>query len=424
MSEREAAGMRRLMRDLDEADWPAPELLARYASEPNALSEADKRQVERALARSKQVADELATLRGFDFSRLDADRTAEATSARAVPAAVAWLSARIWAHPPVWIALGAAALGLAYGLTRVERDRTPTRSPSPAPALAEALPPKSPSGPEAAPMPAATANEQALAQAQVPEPSPSSPEASPSPEAPRVAHADPNESPLREHEPEIEPTGKPAAEPETARRDEILLAMAMPDYQPAYGIEIQSAGDWIVRGGGQAEPRITLLTPDHVARSCSATPILHWSVDRLPTTGEFFLTIVDANDEPIVLDRALPRSTPTRLRRVDLSALGIELPADRVLRWSIALRDDDASAPRAFDFGWLRVETPEARIAQELPSRADATRAAGYAELGCYSEALEAALSARRAHPDSADAERAVARLAEQAGLTRDLLRD
>ena len=61
MSERDEAGLRRLKQDLDEADWPAPELLARYATEPNRLSEAEKRQVEHALASSPLVARSSAT---------------------------------------------------------------------------------------------------------------------------------------------------------------------------------------------------------------------------------------------------------------------------------------------------------------------------------------------------------------------------
>ncbi len=83
MTDREEAGLRRLKRDLEEADWPSPELLARYASEPNRLREDEKQAVERALASSRIVADELATLRSFDFSRLDADRRDEIAEAHA-----------------------------------------------------------------------------------------------------------------------------------------------------------------------------------------------------------------------------------------------------------------------------------------------------------------------------------------------------
>jgi hypothetical protein len=192
--------------------------------------------------------------------------------------------------------------------------------------------------------------------------------------------------------------------------------MVMPDYRPAYGLEPQTGADWIVRGGGDAAATIVALVPDHVARACSASPTLHWSLDRLPEHGSFFFTIVDADDEPIVLDRPLSRPERAGLQRLELAALSIELPEGRPLRWSIALRADEASAPTAFDFGWLRVEKPEATPAAALAERSDANRAAGYAELGCYSEALDAALIARAGHPGDAAPEQAVAKLAEQAG--------
>lgn len=402
MSEREEAGMRRLMRDLDEADWPAPELLARYATEPNRLSEEEKQKVERALATSSIVADELATLRGFDFARLDADRDEARDGAE--PAAIRRFFARWLARPQVWVALTAAALMLAYGLSQSARDGQPVPSPAPTPQLA-----RSPQPPTPAEAPIATQPEPESAIAPAPEPAAALARAEERPEERAVEVAE-------------TPSPAPADERPASPPDEILLAMAMPDYRPAYGVEVESSGEWIVRGTDPGAPHITLLAPAHVVRSCTPTPILHWSLDRVPATGRFFLNVVDAQDEPIVLDRPLEFPTRAGLQRLDLAALGVRLPAGPVLRWSIALREDEDSAPHAFDLGWLRVEEPDAAGASDLAARGEESLAAGHAVLGCYAEALESALRVRAAHPDLADAERGVARLAEQAGFSVELL--
>ncbi|MBK7950949.1 MAG: DUF928 domain-containing protein [Deltaproteobacteria bacterium] len=420
MSERDEAGLRRLKRDLDEADWPAPELLARYATEPNRLSELEKQTVERALAASPLVADELATLRGFDFAKLDADRRPGTESAGipladglASPAGLAGLVRRWLARPPVWAA-AAALLALTFWLAQAQRGDAPTAPTADptntTPQLVENTPePAAESGPEPTEIdPSGGARDGSGTQI--------------------VAEAAgrPSEAPTESRNPAPTPTPSPrgeAAPDASAAQGEILLAMAMPDYRPAYGVESMAQGEWIVRGGDDAPARITVLAPDHVVRACSPGPILHWSLDRVPGSGDFFLTIVDAQDEPVVLDRRLARPARPGLQRTDLAALGIALPSGGTLRWSIALREDEASPPGTFDFGWLRVEVPDAAAA-DPSTRGDASRSADYAALGCYAESLEAALRARASHPKDPAPERAVEALARRAGFDPALARE
>ncbi len=216
----------------------------------------------------------------------------------------------------------------------------------------------------------------------------------------------------------------PGRRAKSRAKTEVLLAMAMPDYRPAYGVEAQAGSEWIVRGAEVAESKIAVLAPDHVARACSASPVLHWSIDRVPGRGELFLTIVDADDEPVVLDQKIARPARAGLQRLDLATSSIALPIGRTLRWSVALREEEAGAPSAFDFGWLRVEALDAGTAATLAARGDDHRAAGYAELGCYSEALEAALALRAKHPEDPAPQRAVAKLAAQAGFDARLARE
>lgn len=413
MSEREERGLRRLKQDLDEAEWPAPELLARYATEPNRLTALEKQTVERALAASPLVADELATLRGFDFSKLDADRRAEPGIA-----AIGLVGRlRVWLlQPPVWVAV-AALVALGFWLAQTRRGDLPTAPVEPAPQLAERTPGPSTSGvPDVPNVPAVPTVPDATIRGEA-APEPANPEAA-APEtlvADRAPEAGPAPSATSDARP-IAEEGSEAPAPSPAPRDEVLLAMAMPDYRPAYGVEPMDGGAWIVRGGEDAKVRIRLLAPDHVARACSPQPTLHWSLDRLPATGDFFLSIVDEQDEPVVADRPLARPTRAGRQTLALDALGVALPSGRTLRWSIALRADEYAAPEAFAFGWLRAAPPSAEEAAALAARGEAGRSAGYAELGCYAEALDAALAMRARHTDDPEPAKAVEQLARQAG--------
>ena len=95
-----------------EHGFPAPELLARYVTAPNALSEEERMEVESAAARFPAVADELDTLRGFDFRALDADLQENTTKSAATllrklflrPSFAAGLVAS--AALTVWLSLG------------------------------------------------------------------------------------------------------------------------------------------------------------------------------------------------------------------------------------------------------------------------------------------------------------------------------
>ena len=113
MSRDESEGLDALFQDVMESDLPDPELLARYATEPNELTAEERDEVETAMRRSLIVVDELDTLRGFDFGALDADQ--EATSDRGSVGAwfvsllgqpVAWAGIAAAAALGLWIALG------------------------------------------------------------------------------------------------------------------------------------------------------------------------------------------------------------------------------------------------------------------------------------------------------------------------------
>lgn len=199
---------------------------------------------------------------------------------------------------------------------------------------------------------------------------------------------------------------------------EILLAMAMPDYRPAFGTTVMGSREHVVRNAAEKDVvEIVIVAPEHVTRTSERNPTLHWWLSGIPSTGAFYLTILDAADEPVVLDLRLDTPRASGLQRADLRKLGIQLPDTGTLRWSIALREEEETPPRSFGFGWLRVAPLSDPLAKQVSDSGVADRVALYAEAGCFHEALEAALLTRDRHSDNPEAKRAVSLLLEPIGL-------
>ncbi len=415
MTSQEHEGLARLHADMVEDALPPAELLARYAEDPNGLSPEERSRVEEAMRRSPVVVDELDTLRGFDFGTLNADLKEE----RGAEGAISRILGALRGRPQLWAAAAAVALLVWLALPRLSDG--PGTSPESTPRIAEQPAPPMPSEErEPAPLPErqgpAPAPEEPLL-AEVPEAvegPPAAPEAAPKP-APRQVAQQPEPKTESPAEPEAMPAMEPEPPlPETAQ-DEMLLAMAMPSYRPAYGTGLPGLSSWTTRSTEPDGVKITLASPDHVVRTSSARPPLYFLLDAVPEAGTFYLTIVDADDEPIVLDRALAAPEHSGLQRIDLAMLGVSLPEDRALRWSVALRIDEDAPPSTFDFGWIKV-APLGGVSA-LDARPIQDRIALYAEAGCFHEALDSALQTRARYPDDPRAERAVRSLLAQAGL-------
>jgi len=421
MNDRERDGLNRLQQELEASALPSPELLARFATDPNSLTRDERTELERAMARSPVVVDELDSLRQFDFGALDADRVG-AAGARSW---LAWLG-ELLATRPQWVALSMAAAALALWLAlgtlpgsppeegeRVVQGPSPADAPdrSPAPQLGPTPPaPLDPApGLDRDPL-SERASPSALARA--PDGA-RTPESTPRPEMPRPEESLARTPPLPEPPSQREAEAGEAA-PRLEESEPILLAMTMPRYQPAFGIETPDGVDWIVRGEGAGSARVSGVGPDHVTRVSRPSPVLHWTIDRLPAEGVFHLTLLDAEDEPVVLDLRLPTPEAPGLQRIDLAELGVAIPREGVSRWSLALRAEPEAAPESFFFGWLRLVPLDGEEAARLEATPPPDRAAFYASLGCFQEALEAALVERDAHPAAVGREQAVTKLLEE----------
>jgi len=219
----------------------------------------------------------------------------------------------------------------------------------------------------------------------------------------------------REGTPAPEPAAPPA--PNDAYGEDVLVGMAMPVYEPAYGTDPAARSAWVTRSVAPDGLQIAAAAPDHVTRTSTSQPPLHWLIDRVPDAGVFRLTIVDPEAEEILVDRALPWPEHPGVQHTNLAALGVSLPGDRTVRWSVAWREHPDAPPVAFDFGWLRVEPLPARHAEQIAAHPTPERIALYAEAGCFHEALEAALDTLARHPKDDRAQLVVDRLLEQAGM-------
>ncbi len=436
MSERERAGLERLLHELEEPELPAPELLARHATDPNGLDPDERLEIERAIARSPAVVDELDTLRGFDPARLDADRVA-AGAGRA--AGASWLRGLL-RPASVWVAAAAAAVLVVWLLARplpdtstearpqlveesggsLDRGEAPELPETPVPdasRLADAPDAEGRSLEEGAVAP----SPESSAELPLAERRPTPPDAGirrrPSPKrdesqgrgrtAPGIADDD-----------GLDDQTRPRAADEGPR--EVLIAMAMPTYRPAFGTVDPDLGEWVVRADESAatvaaSARVSVVSPLHVTRVLAASPPLFWSLDRPATRGDYYLSVLDSEEEPIVLDVALPRPKQAGLQRIDLAHHGVQLPKEKTLRWSVAHRAEPEAPPTSFDFGWVRRASLESAAAARLEAAPASERAALLAAAGAFNEALAEALAAREARPDDPARAEAVARLLEAA---------
>ncbi len=126
-----------LLADVLSEGAPDPALLVRYADDPSALPPEERQMVERRLAESPQVRDQLEVLKRFDFS--EARETSDRKSRSWLSDALARIRRLFEARPILaWApAIAVAALALllvypsAFSRFRPNRDLEPASEPAP-----------------------------------------------------------------------------------------------------------------------------------------------------------------------------------------------------------------------------------------------------------------------------------------------------
>lgn len=146
-----------LLRDVLAVDGPDPEVLARYAEDPDSLDPSERQELEEQLARSPAARDQLRVLRQFDFSALDEPVPAP-VEAPARPGLLDRLRNLIAPRlaPLAWIAAALLLVALPVGWYALRPERgariayaPPARAPErPSPAYAPREP--TPEGPRPA----------------------------------------------------------------------------------------------------------------------------------------------------------------------------------------------------------------------------------------------------------------------------------
>jgi hypothetical protein len=440
MSRDEAEGLEALFQDMMESDLPDPDLLARYATEPNELTADERAEVETAMQRSQAVVDELDTLRDFDFAALDADREAGADGKRRG----SWLLGLL-SQPVLWAGVVAAAALLLW-IAAGDLERGTPEAGGPTPMLArESEGPRDRDSidsnslePATVPLPPTNGAERLAESDRANEPRAMGerPESSPEPKdlslprAPEaLVEAEPLPGPteqLSHEQPESlaatgpsEPSGPDPGpdleESSTASRErEILVAMVIPAYEQPMGAAGRERIPLVYRSSEQRGPAITILSPAHVARSSSVQPTLAWSIDTLPSRGAFYLTVMGPNDEPLIENRRLAMPTESGIQTTSLSDLGVSLKRNIEYRWSIAHRLDEESPPTRYAFGWVEAVEMSAADRERADRASPGSLPDVLAREGYWYDALQATLELRDRHPDDERPEEALQALLEQ----------
>ena len=403
-----------LYQDILEDGLPAPELLAQYATAPNELSEEDRLEVESAAGRFPAVADELDTLRGFDFAALDADLQENAS------ASVASTFRKLFMRPAFVVGLAASA-GLAAWLSLGQGPSVGDIQPTPD--LASATP--EPSTPKAALEPVPTEMIPAvveLAQEQTNSDESATGQSEPtSIEEPALELASESAPPLIQ-EAVDDPGGNDglaAEEAESApERPEILLAMLTPTYQMPFNSPLRQRDIGGFRAAPQGAPLITLLAPGHLAQTTSQNPRLFWHIDRVPDVGAFYLTISTSHgEESIVENLRLAPPTKPGIQGIDLATLEVKVGKNEEYRWSIAHRLNPEAAPSTFAFGWIIGVEPEAQTRARLDSAQSGEKPDVLARDGYLYDALQATVELVEQYPLDHRTQAALDALLEQGGI-------
>jgi hypothetical protein len=394
-----------------EHGFPASELLARYATAPNALSEEERMEVESAAARFPAVADELDTLRGFDFRALDADLQENPTKSAVT------LLRKLFLRPSFAAGL-VASTGLVAWLSLGQGWGDGVQ---PTPDLASARPEESIADPALEPVPTHTIPE-AVELARQPMNSDESATGQ-ADSTERLAIELANESApsfIQEAVDDLAGDDRlPATETESdLERPEILIAMLTPTYQKPFNSPSRQRDLGGFRSAPQAAPLITLLAPDHLAHTTSQAPSLFWHVDRVPKVGAFYLTIsASESEESIVENLPLAPLTKPGIQAVNLGELEVKLGVNEEYRWSIAHRLDPEAAPTHFGFGWIMEVEPDVQTRVRLDSAQSGQKPNVLAREGYWYDALQATIELVEQYPLDHRPQAALDALLEQGGV-------
>lgn len=404
----ETNGLDALLEDIIDSGLPDPELLARHSAAPNELSTEERERIEGAVRRSRAVVDELDTLRGFDFGQFSVESRAEGAIARTR----LWLTGFL-AQPRTWVgAAAAAAVAIALWVAQpegpvgefIEQGAEGRKSPS----LASETTASDRAGKRVSPGPV---------QEQHPAPEAGQEARYAESSVPRVHEPVPPPATDRESGPKPSGPERAGVRRQPANDGTVLLAMLEPEYVMPPGAASRDREEIRYRDPGSPAPEIRALAPAHVARTALARPTLTWSIDRLPDTGGFYLSVMGADDEALIENLRLPDPRSKGIQSTSLESLDVEMTSGREYRWSIAHRIDPESPPTRYAVGWIERVEMSAALEAEIEDASGGNRPALLARSGYWYDALAQTIELARSHPGDDRPKSAVRSLLKSAGI-------
>jgi len=209
--------------------------------------------------------------------------------------------------------------------------------------------------------------------------------------------------------------GQTMVEPERPSTSQ-LLAFRTPIYRAPADASARPHRSRTLRGARQGV-ELRAVVPGHVARTQLASPSVFFSIESLPPVGselEFAVSVPESSD-PLLL-RSVPLPIRPGLHEIRLDSETEVLPVGVECRWSLALRaPGDGESVGEFAIGWILREPSSAEVVENLRGLSMLERPARLAEEGLWYDALAELYALRRTYPDVGPIETALTEFVEQA---------
>lgn len=423
-----------LIQDILSLDQPAPEILVRYAEDPEAVEPDQRRLIEEQLARSRPFADQLRILKNFDLGRLDAERNSASQLGEKELASslLAWLrrfTSALAAPQPavVWVpAAAAVALIIVIASQRMVTDES---------GMAEfgkqfaAVQAKNRTLEAELARIRTAEREQAFQLADVREKL-----ARGAAEAPESGQGVAESGPRPREAPDMV---KPKAIADSGPTLDPSLELGSAGYQiamagtPTYAAPFDAPAGFgagrfsgVLRSASTDLPTVIALVPTHVARTVDEAPTFYWFLSEA-TARPISVTVLDPAERTNILTAKIDGPQPAGVAGFSLADHGVKLVPGRIYQWFASVMAGDEPGPEDAIVGGLVQRVPmTSRLEKELRQARAGEAADVYARNGLWYDALAAVSTRLQTEPGNADLRRQRATLLEQVGIDEAAVAD
>lgn len=199
----------------------------------------------------------------------------------------------------------------------------------------------------------------------------------------------------------------------TSTAGEAVTPADLPWYvPPAIGVPETTQG--AAERGGPSAPPLSLLAPDHVARTTVEQPTLYWYLAQRSSAP---VEITVRTSETTLLQEQIPPPVEAGLRAVRLGDRGVRLAPGVSYRWFVSIVSNAARpAKNPTVEAWILRQEPSRELRQRLAAT-PGREVFVYAENGIWYDAIASVSSAIEAKPSDPGPRAQRAALLEQVGL-------